>query len=92
MVGPAPLRSPSLSNYPQCDQEVQKLARELWSGGAGEGTARLGKGRVIWPVATKPKQVVQEAPARLGTAKWIWFKEGNPAAAAPVDKRYFRRV
>ncbi len=92
VVGPAPLRSPGLSHYPECDQEVQKLARELWSGGAGEGTARLGKGRVLWPVATKPKQVVQEAPARLGTAKWIWFKEGNPAASAPADKRYFRRV
>ena len=92
VVGPAPLRSPGLSNYPQCDDEVQKLARELWSGGTGEGTAQLGKGRVIWPVEPKLEQVVQGAPPRLGSAKWIWFKEGNPAVAAPVGKRYFRRI
>jgi hypothetical protein len=92
VVGPAPVRSPSLSNYPQCDAEVQKLARELWSGAAGEGTARFGKGRVLWPVGERKEQAVPEPPARLGTAKWIWFKEGNPAAAAAPGKRYFRRV
>ncbi len=25
-------------------------------------------------------------------ATWIWFPEGNPAGAAPVGERYFRRV
>ena len=90
VVGPAPLRSPSLSHYPQCDTEVQKLARELWGGGAGEGTAAVGKGRVIWPVSP-PEKVAEEAPLRLGAAKWIWFPEGNPARSAPPGKRYFRR-
>ncbi len=91
VVGPAPLRSPSLSNYPQCDAEVQKLTRELWGGRAGEVT-RFGKGRVIWPVGERKEQAAPEPPARLGSAKWIWFKEGNPVVAAPADKRYFRRV
>jgi hypothetical protein len=91
VVGPAPLRSPSLSKYPQCDAEVQKLTRELWGSRAGEGT-RFGKGRVIWPIERKQEETAPEPPARLGPAKWIWFKEGNPAAAAPPGKRYFRRV
>ncbi|MBI4998064.1 MAG: polymer-forming cytoskeletal protein, partial [Rhodocyclales bacterium] len=30
VVGAPPVRSPSLSGYPQCDQEVKKLAAELW--------------------------------------------------------------
>ena len=92
VVGPAPVRSPSLSNYPQCDDEVQKLTRELWSGGAGEGAdcARAGPGDLA--NRRRRQQAAPEAPARLGAAKWIWFKEGNPAAAAPADKRYFRRV
>jgi hypothetical protein len=47
---------------------------------------------VIWPIEEKRQQAVSEEPARLGAAKWIWFKEGNPAAAAPPEKRYFRRV
>ena len=92
VVGPAPVRSPSLSDYPQCDQEVRALARELWSGPAGQGTAARGKGRVIWPIEEKLAVTAPEPPARLGAAKWIWFKEGNPAAAAPVGERYFRRV
>ena len=40
VIGPRPLKSPSLSNYPQCDQDVQRLAVELWE-------RRVGKGRVI---------------------------------------------
>jgi hypothetical protein len=92
VVGPAPLRSPGLSDYPQCDGEVQKLVRELWGGGAGHGTASFGRGRVIWPLDTKPETNAQEAPPRLGSARWIWFKEGNPVMAAPVGKRYFRRI
>jgi hypothetical protein len=92
VVGPAPVRSPSLSNYPQCDEEIQKLAWELWTGRAGEGATSFGRGRVVWPIETKPEPVVTAAPARLGSAKWIWFKEGNPAVAAPPGKRYFRRV
>jgi hypothetical protein len=47
---------------------------------------------VIWPIEEKSLQAVSDEPARLGAAKWIWFKEGNPAAAAPPEKRYFRRV
>jgi hypothetical protein len=30
MVGSPPVKSPSLSNYPKCDQKVQKLAKKLW--------------------------------------------------------------
>jgi hypothetical protein len=26
----------------------------------------------------------------LGTCKWVWYPEGNPAAAAPAGTRYFR--
>lgn len=33
VVGPKPWKSPGLSNYPDCDAEVQKLAAELWDTG-----------------------------------------------------------
>jgi alpha-L-rhamnosidase len=50
VVGPRPASSPSLSNYPQCDQEVQKLADELWGGTDGVSILenRCGDGKVIW--------------------------------------------
>jgi len=60
VIGPPPLRSPSLANYPQCDAEVRKLATELWGAAgmqlraAGSGATNyhhvLGKGQVLWGV------------------------------------------
>ena len=32
VIGPKPIESPSLKGYPRCDEEVRKLADELWSG------------------------------------------------------------
>jgi len=32
VIGPAPKKSPSLENYPQCDAEVESLVKELWAG------------------------------------------------------------
>ena len=50
IVGPRPTNSPSLSDFPACDQEVRQLAEELW--GECDGSSikenRLGSGRVIW--------------------------------------------
>jgi hypothetical protein len=50
VFGPAPLRSPSLENYPRCDAEVRKLAAELWGNdpAAKGGERKLGKGRIMW--------------------------------------------
>jgi (4-O-methyl)-D-glucuronate---lignin esterase len=51
IIGTPPKKSPSLTDYPQCDTEVRQLASELW--GACDGKAvtehSLGKGKIIWP-------------------------------------------
>jgi hypothetical protein len=57
VVGPPPLKSPSLQHFPACDAEVNDLAREIW--GDCDGTNilvhALGKGRVLWrATAVKP--------------------------------------
>ena len=44
VVGPKPDRASGLQDFPRCDAEVRALAGELWG---MDGTARLGKGRVI---------------------------------------------
>ncbi len=50
VVGPRPKHSPSLAEFPNCDEQVKKLAAELW--GKCDGTNVLensvGKGRVVW--------------------------------------------
>jgi hypothetical protein len=50
VVGPRPEKSPSLSGYPGCDEEVRRIAGEVWGDCDGRRvTARAyGKGRVVW--------------------------------------------
>ncbi|MCL5096016.1 MAG: hypothetical protein M1608_00470, partial [Candidatus Omnitrophica bacterium] len=96
VFGAPPLKSPSLSDYPKCDDEVRRLANELWGGGTAPAQPterRVGKGRVFWGKEFQENRDLEEiAAARLGSAKWIWRKEGNPAVAVPPGTRYFRRI
>ncbi|MDR0757628.1 MAG: glycosyl hydrolase [Tannerella sp.] len=51
IVGLPPKKSPSLSNYPACDSEVQTLACELWGDANPPATLSVrtfGKGRIFW--------------------------------------------
>ena len=50
VVGPRPLKSPSLADYPKCDEEVQKLAADLWGDCDGKAVKEhpYGKGKVVW--------------------------------------------
>ena len=53
ILGPAPIRSPSLQHYPAADEEVQKIAGRMWaaSDGSGPEVRTYGKGRVITGMA-----------------------------------------
>ncbi|NJR42820.1 MAG: hypothetical protein HC767_09320 [Akkermansiaceae bacterium] len=50
VLGPRPTRSPSLQNYPQCDEEVRQLAAELWGTGNLDqsGERKVGNGKIAW--------------------------------------------
>ena len=50
VVGPKPLRSPSLQEYPKCDEDVRRMADEVWGDCDGRMVKEhaFGKGRVIW--------------------------------------------
>ena len=50
VLGPKPIRSPSLQGYPACDDEVRALAEELWGPCDGETITErpFGRGAVIW--------------------------------------------
>jgi hypothetical protein len=49
VLGPPPASSPSLQNYPVCDQEIKRLVQELWSDleGKKEIDSKVGKGRIV---------------------------------------------
>jgi len=50
IVGPPPVRSPSLADFPAGDEEVRRIAREMWGEIDGRKVTehRLGLGRVVW--------------------------------------------
>ena len=58
VVGRRPVRSPGLSNFPRCDEEVTRLADEIWGDCDGKVVKEhvLGKGRVVW--GRSPDQVL----------------------------------
>ena len=50
VVGARPLKSPSLADYPRCDQQVKELADELWGtepAPSGWTERRFGKGAIL---------------------------------------------
>ena len=50
VIGPKPLKSPSLSGYPLCDAEVRSMGDQVWGDCDGRKVKEhaYGKGRVIW--------------------------------------------
>jgi hypothetical protein len=47
LIGRPPTRSNSLADFPECDEEVRRLARLLWGKGPAKGPHRYGKGQVF---------------------------------------------
>ena len=96
VVGGPPSKSPSLSDYPKCDERVKSLAAQLW--GTGEpptepATRPFGKGKIIWGGEFRPSpEPAPQLPSQLSSATWIWRGEGNPVVSAPAGTRYFRRL
>jgi hypothetical protein len=83
VIGPRPEKSPSLADYPHCDEQVQKLAAELWGDCDGQTVKErpFGKGRIVWGLT--PEQVLAKdgTPpdfAAVGTrTRWIHRRSGD---------------
>ena len=94
VFGTPPVKSPSLSDYPACDGEVQALAKDLWGSLDAPQTASqrsYGKGVIHWGGALSPPAPNLQQVS-ISESKWIWYPEGNPARSAPVGTRYFHRI
>lgn len=52
IVGPKPMKSPSLSGYPTVDSEIESLANEVWGDADGQLVYNhpYGKGHVYWGI------------------------------------------
>lgn len=59
VIGAPPVKSPSLSDYPNCDAEVKALAAELWGPCDGKAVKErtFGKGKIVWGIS--PQEVLK---------------------------------
>jgi hypothetical protein len=69
IVGKPPVKSPSLSDYPHCDEEVKQLTEELW-----------GKGKIV--ADKTPEEVLRSQGMRSDfhgeiDLNWIHRRDGN---------------
>ena len=60
VVGPKPLKSPSLSDYPHSDEAVAKIAADVWGNCDGQQVTEhaYGSGKVIW--GPSPEKVLAD--------------------------------
>ncbi|MGO8931240.1 MAG: glycosyl hydrolase [Limisphaerales bacterium] len=80
VIGPPPVKSPSLSGYPQCDAEVKKLAVEIW----GEGRAGQGSGGESG--STSPP-ALQHSNTPFAGRHVIWQDDGKTASMTPDTEK-----
>jgi len=64
VIGAKPVRSPSLSDFPEADAQVRALAGELWGDldGASRTIRYYGKGRVVWGLPLEDVLALLEIP------------------------------
>jgi hypothetical protein len=99
VIGPRPDKSPSLSNYPACDQEVQRLAAELWGPASSASNPiverRVGKGRLVAVKANEPDANRQKYPDLYCSYDAVADMLGKtgvpPDFESDVDLRYLHR-
>jgi hypothetical protein len=83
ILGAPPQKSPSLSNYPECDRQLRDLATKLWPEGESVADRRVGKGRVFYDKGAARR----DSSNPLAEAKWIWTAQPQ----ASLDALNFTR-
>jgi hypothetical protein len=74
VVGGPPLKSPSLSGYPACDEAVRSLAERMWGSlkTPGKAIARTyGQGRIYWGGEFSQRDSTALYPAYAATARLL---------------------
>jgi hypothetical protein len=103
VLGPRPTASPSLTDFPQWDAEVTRLAAEVWGDCDGKTVTEhsFGKGRVVWGQPLKTVLGQLQTPADFTSnvkLNWIHRQAGgtevyfvaNETTAAVETKCNFR--
>jgi hypothetical protein len=94
IVGPPPLKSPSLSGYPASDLKIQDLVKEVWglqTSPLQMNTRPYGKGKVIWG-GELSSQISNLYPDFDLTAKILKSMDVSPDFVSDGPLRYTHRT
>lgn len=82
VLGPKPMKTPSLAGYPAADAELQSLASDLWGDLDGVSRTRraYGKGTIVWGLA--PAEVL----ASLRVPRDVEYSRGLDADLAWIHR------
>jgi len=87
VLGPKPSSSPSLQDYPACDQEVKQIAAELWDSGkviSGKSAARVLADLKVQPDFLASEKNILWIHRRIGTAE-VYFVSNQEDAGRVAD-------
>jgi hypothetical protein len=90
IIGPRPAKSPGLSEYPECDTEVSKIADQMWGNCDGIHITEhaFGKGRVVWMRSPgSDNDSLSGGSARIKSGRLMRLE----ASSTAVDAGMFRR-
>lgn len=103
IMGKPPSRSPSMENFPKSDQEVVKLAGDVWGAENTKqpGERKVGKGRVVWGKSLEEVLASLKSPADFESSTKLRFTHrrtgdtdiyfvANPKADTLVTTAAFR--
>ena len=79
IVGPPPVKTPGLINYPTCEDELKQIVDRLWGDTSSSGERKVGKGRVFWG------KTPQEVLSSMGVPKDFYC--GKPAPFRYIHRR-----
>ncbi len=91
VIGPRPWKSPGLSGYPACDDEVKRIAGEIWGDcdGATVTEHAFGRGRVLWMKERPVEKTDLKAFDRTDKTTW---NVGAPPLSEPSQYGDFATV
>lgn len=82
VVGQKPSRSPSLTGYPDCDEQVKRSADQIWGENPPpQGERAWGDGRVVWG------RPLKEVLARMGVPPDVVLRSTADASLDYVHRR-----
>lgn len=92
ILGAPPRKSPSLVDYPRCDEQVKQLAAQLWKSGESAAEQVVGKGRVIFNADAMPVSPGRDIYASYPATVKVLSRSGvSPDFESDASIRYIHR-